>query len=63
MKDEIMNKAIETYIEKLESENARAKQFFSDLSNVLDFDGSRPNRTAEDKYHELLEIIRCYGNN
>ena len=61
MKDEIMNKAIEAYIEKLESENARAKQFFSEISNVIGFDGSRPNRTDEDRYHEILEISRCYG--
>lgn len=61
MKDEIMNRAIEAYIEKLERENARAKQFFAEISNVFAFDGSRPNRTREDKYREILDILKCYG--
>lgn len=61
MKDEIMNRAIEAYIEKLENENARAKQFFSEISNVFAFDGSRPHRTSADKYREILDILKCYG--
>ena len=61
MRDEIMNKAIEVYIDKLENENTRAKQVFSEISNVLGFDGSRPNRTDEDRYREILDILRGYG--
>ena len=61
MKDEIMNRAIEAYIEKLENENARAKQFFAEINEAIGFDGSRPNRTAEDKYREMLDILKCYG--
>lgn len=61
MKDEIMNRAIEAYIEKLERENARARQVFSEIDIATGFDGSRPNRTAEDKYREILDILRCYG--
>lgn len=61
MKDEIMNRAIEAYIEKLENENTRAKQFFSEINKVISFDGSRPNRTGEDKYREILDILKYYG--
>jgi hypothetical protein len=61
MKDEIMNRAIETYIEKLESENSRAKQIFSEINKAIGFDGSKPNRTDEDKYREILDILKCYG--
>lgn len=61
MKDEIINKAIEAYIEKLECENDRAKQIFSEINKVISFDGSRPNRTTEDKYHEILDILTYYG--
>lgn len=60
MKDEIMNRAIEAYIEKLEKENARAKQFFVEINKVIGFDGSRPNRTGEDEYREILEILKWY---
>lgn len=59
MKDEIMNRAIEAYIEKLECENNRAKQIFSEINKAIGFDGSRPNRTGEDKYREILDILRC----
>lgn len=61
MKDEIMNKAIEAYIEKLEYENNQAKQIFSEINKVIGFDGSRPNRTSEDKYREILDILKYYG--
>ena len=61
MKDEIMNRAIEAYIEKLESENARAKQFFSEINGVIGFNSSRPNRTVEDKYREILDVLKYYG--
>lgn len=61
MKDGIMNRAIEAYIEKLENENKRAKQFFAEINKVIGFDGSRPNRTDEDKYHEILKILKYYG--
>lgn len=61
MKDEIVNKAMEAYIEKLEYENSRAKQIFSEINKVIGFDGSRPNRTGEDKYREILDILKCYG--
>ena len=61
MKDGIMNRAIEAYIEKLECENNRAKQIFSEINKVIGFDGSRPNRTDEDKYHEILKILKRYG--
>ena len=61
MKDEIINKAIEAYIEKLEYENSRAKQIFSEINKVIGFDGSRPNRTGEDKYCEILNVLKYYG--
>lgn len=60
MKDGIMNRAIEAYIEKLECENSRAKQIFSEINKVIGFDGSRPDRTVEDKYREILEILKWY---
>ena len=56
-----MNKAIEAYIEKLESENEQAKQIFSEIYKAIGFDGSRPNRTSDDIYWEILDILRCYG--
>ena len=55
-----MNRAIEAYIKKLESENARAKQFFSEVDKVIGFDGSRPNRTVEDIYYEILDLLEYY---
>jgi hypothetical protein len=58
MRDDIINKAIEVYIDKLENENTMAKHAFSDISNVLAFDGSEPNRTDEDRYHDILDILR-----
>lgn len=60
MKDEIMNRAIEAYIEKLECQNTYAKQILSEIDKVTGFDGSRPNRTGEDKYREILEILKWY---
>lgn len=57
MNIEIMNRALEAYIEKLESENAEAKQVFSEISNVLTFDGSRPNRTDSDILHEIVGVL------
>lgn len=61
MKEEIIRKAIEAYIEKLERENNQAKSIFSEINDVVTFDGSRPNRTAEDKYNEILDILKYYG--
>ena len=62
MKDEIIDRAIEAYIEKLESENAKAKQFFSEINEVTGFNSSRPNRTVEDKYREILDLLTYYKN-
>lgn len=61
MKDEIISRAIEAYIEKLECENAQAKQVLSEISKITGFDGSRPNRTGEDKYHEIVDILQWYS--
>lgn len=60
MNSEIMNRALEAYIEKLESENATAKHVFSEIYNVLVYDGSRPNRTDSDMLHEILDILHYY---
>lgn len=57
MNNEIMNRAMEAYIEKLESENADAKQVFSEISNVLVFDGSRPNRTDAELFREIISVL------
>jgi hypothetical protein len=61
MNDEIMSRAIEAYIEKLEHENNQTKMIFSEINEVVNFDGSRPNRTDEDRYHEILGILKRYG--
>ena len=57
MNNEIINRAMEVYIEKLENENAEAKQVFTEISNVLVFDGSRPNRTDSDILHEIVGVL------
>lgn len=61
MKEEIVRKAIEAYIEKLERENNQSKRIFSEINKIIVFDGSKPNRTSEDKYNEILDILKYYG--
>ena len=58
--NEIMIRAMESYIEKLESENTEAKQVFSEISNVLVFDGSKPNRTDTDILREIIGVLHRY---
>lgn len=57
MNNEIMNRAMESYIEKLESENAEAIQVFREISDVLTFDGSRPKRTDSDILCEIVCVL------
>lgn len=57
MNNEIMIRALEAYIGKLESENADAIQVFSEISNVLTFDGSRPHRTDSDILCEIVGVL------
>ena len=60
MKEAIINKAIEVYIEKLERENANMRQELYEINEATGWDSSRPDRTTENKYSEIVDILRCY---
>ena len=60
MKEAIINKAIEAYIEKLERENAIMKQELAEINEATGWDSSRPDRTVENKYSELVDILNYY---
>lgn len=57
MNNEIMIRALESYIGKLESENAEAIQVFCEISEALTFDGSRPHRTDSEILYEIVGVL------
>ena len=38
-------------------------RFFFEINTIIGFDDSRPNRTVEDKYREILDILQYYKLN
>jgi hypothetical protein len=40
-----------------------SKADFFEIDTIIGFDGRRPNRTVEDKYRKILDILQYYKLN
>lgn len=58
MNDNIVNKALECYIEKLEEQNKIFKEFSAKIRDAFNCSG---NRSDQDILNDILNAIRYYA--
>lgn len=58
MNDNLVTKAIECYIEKIEKENKALKDFASEICDVFNYHGIE--ETNNDRLAKILGIVREY---
>lgn len=58
MNDNIIHKALECYIEKLENQNKTLKSFSAEIRDAFN---CRGNRSNDDIINDILNTIRSYA--
>lgn len=60
MNDNLISKAIECYIEKIETENKVLKSFAHEICDVFNYHGK--TETDNERIKIIISIVRCYEN-
>ena len=62
MNEQLISKAVECYVEKLEKENKALKSFMEQIDDAFSFKGDNKDRTDKEILDDVMYVLRYYND-